>query len=184
MGLAAVCCLGGLGWGCAETDEALYTAGEAGVATFYNPIQDPVFLPGCAPFVFEHSLDGAWNETGPPFHCVWEGTAVVVAWRESIETPFDAPADSGVYRLRYDVGRNCKPDVPLSEAECEFHGFVHSEPFEVERELCEPSEPDCHFAPAGPNFLCEDGVHVGGPSSECTRDPSSGRCGYEHLRCP
>lgn len=170
--------------GCADTDQAVYTAGAPGVATFYNPVQDPVFLAGCAPFVFERRLDGAWSETGPPFVCVWEGNAVVVEWRQSVDTPFDAPADSGLYRLNYEVGRNCKPDQPLSQAGCEFSGPVHSDSFEVERELCEPSDPGCRHAPAAPNVLCEDGVHVSGPASECTRDPSTGGCGYEFLRCP
>ena len=170
--------------GCARTDADLYTAGDAGEATFHNFLTETLYLSGCAPFVFERSLDGDWVDQGPPFHCIWEGIAVPVAQEERIKTPFDAPYDSGIYRLRYDVGARCQPDVPLSQAQCEVRNEVVSDEFEVERELCDASEPDCRHVPAAPNILCEDGVHFAGPAAECTRDPASGRCGYEFLRCP
>jgi hypothetical protein len=173
-----------IGTGCAETDREIYTAAEPGIATFQNPFTNPLYLPGCAPFVFERSLDATWVEIGPPFVCFWEGIAVVVETNESVETLFNAPNDSGIYRLRYTVGARCEPDLPLSQANCRVVHDVPSNEFEVERELCDPSEFGCQFVPGAPNYLCPDGEHFGGPASECTWDPATGRCGYEFLSCP
>lgn len=173
-----------LSTGCAETDRDLYTAFEPAVATFRNPLEAiPVYLPGCSPFVIERSLEGAWINVGPPFVCFWEGFAVPVGMNGSLETSFHAPTDTGIYRLRYAIGAHCAPDLPLSQAGCQFESFVRSNEFEVERELCDPDEFGCRFVPGAPNFLCSDGEHVGGPAEECTRDPS-GACGYEILSCP
>jgi hypothetical protein len=169
--------------GCAETDRDLYLADEAGQASFSNTLRMPVYLGGCAPFVTERSLDGKWVELGPPFVCIWEGIAVEVASYETVTTPFQAPRDSGLYRLRYGVSAACEPDLPLSQAHCAFEHAAFSNEFEVERELCDPDEFGCRFVPGAPNFLCDDGVHFGGPSGECTRDPSTGACGYEFLSC-
>ena len=170
--------------GCAETDRDVYTAAEPGIATFQNPLKIPLYLPGCAPFVFERSLDGTWVDIGPPFVCFWEGIAVAVGMYESVETPFNAPNDTGIYRLRYAYAMRCEPDLPLSQANCQVERDVRSNEFEVERELCDPNEFGCQFVPGAPNFLCADGEHFGGPASECTRDPASGACGYEFLSCP
>jgi hypothetical protein len=126
-----------IGTGCAETDREIYTAAEPGIAT---------------PFVFERSLDATWVEIGPPFVCFWEGIAVVVETNESVETLFNAPNDSGIYRLRYTVGARCEPDLPLSQANCRVVHDVPSNEFEVERELCDPSEFGCQFVPGAPNY--------------------------------
>jgi len=179
--LAVVCSLGA---GSATTDRDAYAAAEPGVATFHNSLEMPLYLPGCAPFVFERSLEGGWVVVGPPYLCVWEGIAVAVEMNENLDTGFDAPGDSGIYRLRYAYGARCEMDVPLSEAQCQVEGDVRSHPFEVRREVCDPAEFGCQFRPAAPNFLCADGTHVGGPASECTMDPASGECGYEILGCP
>lgn len=168
----------------AETDSDIYTAGESGLATFRNLTKEPLFLPGCSPFVFEQSLDGLWEFVGPPFVCVWEGFAVAIGEDERDETWFVAPNESGFYRLRYDYSLGCEPDLPLSQANCASEAVVYSNEFEVERELCEPTQFGCRFVPAAPNFLCPDGVNISGPSEECTRDPASGVCGYEFLSCP
>lgn len=170
--------------GCAETDQDLYFAGDEGKSTLTNTLRMPVYLGGCAPFVTERSLDGRWVEIGPPFVCIWEGIAVEIGPYESVTTPFDAPADTGRYRHRYDVRAACEPDLPLSQAQCEFERLVYTNEFEVERELCDPKEFGCRFIPGAPNFLCADGLHFGGPSGDCTRDPSTGTCGYEFLSCP
>jgi hypothetical protein len=179
--LAAACSLGA---GSATTDRDAYTAAEPGIATFHNSAEMPLYLPGCAPFVFERSLEGGWVDIGPPYLCVWEGIAVAVGMDESLDTVFDAPSDSGIYRLRYAYGARCEMDVPLSEAQCQIEGDVRSNPFEVQRESCDPAESGCQFRPAAPNILCADGTHVGGPASECTMNPASGECGYEILSCP
>jgi len=169
----------------AETDQSLYVAGEAGTATFSNRSRAvTAYLPGCAPFTLERSLSGKWTEIGPPWVCVWEGIAVAVGPRSSLETPFTAPSASGRYRLRYDVSLGCNPGLPLSQADCKRQQAVPTDPFEVERELCDPAEQGCQFVPLAPNFLCDDGVSVGGPAGVCTRDPASGQCGYEFLSCP
>jgi len=170
--------------GCAETDQEIYVAGEPGLATFTNTLKEPVYLPGCAPFVTERSLDGEWIDQGPPFVCIWEGIAVEVGPSEAVETPFDAPTESGVYRIRYGVSARCEPGLPLSQANCQLEDMPRTAAFTVERELCDPSDRGCRFVPAAPNFLCEDGVNFGGPAAECTRDPISGACGYEFLSCP
>lgn len=170
--------------GRARTDQPVYLAGETGVSTFKNSLRYPLFLPGCAPFVIQRRLDGAWVDLGPPFVCVWEGIAVRLDDNESIDTPFEAPLDTGLYRHRYSVSAGCQPDLPLSRAECQLNDSRSTPPFRVERENCDPSEFGCRFAPAAPNFPCADGIHVGGPSSECTRDPSTGACGYEFIDCP
>jgi hypothetical protein len=168
----------------AETDGDIYTAGEMGTATFEILTQRSVYLPGCAPFVFEQSLDQKWIVIGPPFVCVWEGLAVAVATNEIVETQFDAPRDTGIYRLRYDYSMGCEPNRPLSQANCSSEAVAYSNEFEVARELCDPVEFGCRFMPAAPNFLCADGVNLGGPAGECTRNPVSGECGYEFLSCP
>lgn len=174
------------GTGCwVETDRSLYTAGDPGTATLTNRLNVPLSLAGCAPFVFERSLDGDWLDLGPPYLCFWEGIALSVNPKESVETAFDAPADSGRYRLRFDAAAICEPGLPLSQAKCAIPDLaLYSAPFEVERELCDGSEEGCRFVPAAPNFLCEDGEHIAGPASECTRDPSTQQCGYEFLDCP
>jgi hypothetical protein len=170
--------------GCAWTDEESYTAGDSGIATIRNLASMPIYLGGCAPFVFQRRFSGAWFDLGPPFVCVWEGIAVEVLRHEDLETPFTAPSDTGLYRLRYPFGLRCDPDLPLSQANCEATSELVSREFEVGRELCAPEEFSCRFVPAAPNYLCEDGIHIGGPSGECTRDPTSGACGYEFLSCP
>ncbi len=181
LALAAVFLLGA---GFAKTDSDVYTAAGSGVATFQNPREAPLYLPGCAPFVFERSLAGGWIDIGPPYLCVWEGIAVAVEMNAIVETPFNAPGDSGIYRLRYSYGARCDADLPLSESNCQVEGDVRSSEFEVERGLCDSTELGCRFQPAAPNFLCADGVHIGGPASDCTRDPNGGKCGYEFLICP
>lgn len=169
----------------AETDQSTYVAGSEGVATFTNGSRFvPAFLPGCAPFSIERSLGGSWVEQGPPWVCIWEGIAVLVDPQSSIDTPFAVPAASGRYRLRYDVSLGCTPGLPLSQADCLRERSVFTDPFQVEREACDPSEFGCRFLPGIPNYLCEDGESVGGPSGTCTRDPASGQCGYEILACP
>jgi hypothetical protein len=168
----------------AESDRVIYEAGSMGTAGFRNETQMPLFLPGCAPFVFERSLDGAWTFADPPIVCVWEGLAVAVYPNEIDEFDFLAPNNSGTYRLRYDYSSGCELDLPLSQANCENDFVVLSDEFEVERELCDPAEPSCRFVPGAPNLLCPDGVNIAGPSAECTRAPGSGECGYEILRCP
>ena len=182
--------------GCGWTDQTVYVAGAPGHSTFHNPAVRPmtssthirqapsVFLSGCAPFVTERSLDGVWVELGPPFVCVWEGIAVEVAPGESVVTPFQAPTETGLYRHRYDYGVACEPDLPLSQAGCDSTESTATPGFEVERELCDPTEFGCRFVPGAPNFLCSDGIHFGGPAAECTRDPLTGSCGYEFLSCP
>jgi hypothetical protein len=173
-----------IGAGCVRTDQKLYAAAAPGIASFGHWASETLYLGGCAPFVVERRIDGAWVDVGPPFHCVWDGIAVAVEPDERIETPFDAPSDSGSYRLRYEYGARCQPGRPLHDAKCEFRSSAFSNTFEVEREICDANEPECRFVPAAPNYLCDDGEHFGGPSGQCTRDPSSGRCGYEFLRCP
>lgn len=170
--------------GCADTDQEIYLAGDPGLATITNTLKAPIYLPGCAPFTTERSLDGSWVDLGPPFVCAWEGIAVELAPKQSLETPFTAPTDTGLYRVKYTLGARCEPDLPLSQANCKFEGLERFAFFEVERELCDPSEFGCQFVPGAPNYLCDDGVHFGGPSGECTRDPVSGDCGYEFLSCP
>jgi hypothetical protein len=168
----------------AETDRTLYSAGDSGLATFLNTGPDPLFLPGCAPFFFEQRLDGHWAFVGPPFVCVWEGLAIYVGMNETDSIEFIVPSESGLYRLRYDHSSGCEIDVPLSQANCEVDFVIYSNVFEVERELCDPSQPACRFVPGAPNILCADGVNVSGPSAECTRDPETWECGYEFLSCP
>jgi hypothetical protein len=170
--------------GCAETDRSTYTAGETGISTFLNSLSRPVFLPGCAPFVIQRRVAGDWVDVGPPFVCVWEGIAVRLEQNESVDTPFQAPPDTGTYRNEYSVSAGCEPDLPLSQANCQIQHAWSTAPYRVERELCDPGEFACRFVPGAPNYLCEDGIHVGGPSGECTRDPSTGRCGYEFIDCP
>ncbi|MDJ0789159.1 MAG: hypothetical protein QNK05_20320 [Myxococcota bacterium] len=167
-----------------ETDRSLYTAGEDALARLHNGSPIPAWLPGCAPFELQRSLDGDWVDQGPPWVCIWEGLAVLVAPGSTLTTPFQAPADSGLYRLRYPVSLGCSPGLPLSQADCVREQSVFTDPFEVEREACEADEPGCRFVPLAPNFLCADGESVGGPSGVCTRDPGSGQCGYEFLECP
>ena len=168
----------------AETDRAIYFAGDAGVATLLNTGLDSLFLPGCAPFVFEQSLDGEWAFVGPPFVCVWEGLAIPVERNETDSIEFTAPNESGFYRLRYDYSIGCDAGLPLSQANCDAELVVYSSGFEVVREACDPDHPSCRFIPAAPNILCPDGASVSGPSAECTRDPETWECGYEFLSCP
>jgi len=168
----------------AETDSDLYTAADTGIAIFQNLGDEPLYLSGCAPFVFEQSLDGAWAFVGPPFICVWEGFAVAIGTNEADVVEFMVPDESGIYRLRYDYGSNCEPDHPLSQANCLNEAIVYSNEFEVERELCDPAEFACRFVPAAAIFLCADDVNFSGPAGECTRDPVTGECGYEFLSCP
>jgi hypothetical protein len=115
---------------------------------------------------------------------VWEGIAQEVAAKEIIETPFQAPAHSGQYRLNYFVNASCDPGMSLIQAGCKIEDIPSMTEFEVERELCEVSEHACQFTPAAPNYLCDDGVSLGGPANQCTREPSTGECGYELLSCP
>lgn len=169
---------------CAETDRDHYVAGAEGIATLSNPFPAPLYLPGCAPFVFERRIAGAWIEQGPPFVCFWEGFALPIGGGESVETPFVAPSDSGLYRLRYEIGIGCDPDQPLSPDTCDASAPVYTRHFDVEREVCAPSEPGCEFVPGAPNVLCKDGEHFSGPAGVCARDSQSGGCGYEFLICP
>ncbi len=168
----------------AETDRDLYTPNEIAVATFSNESPEPRYLPGCAPFEFEQRLDGVWTAVGPPFVCVWEGIAVFVDEGERIETDFDVPLESGLYRLRYDYSTGCEQDLPLSEADCERSAIVYSNEFEIVRLLCDPRDFGCRHVPGAPNVLCGDGINFSGPSSECTIDPLTEECGYEFLSCP
>ncbi len=168
----------------AETDRDIYVASSIGFATFSNFGPEPLYLPGCAPFVFEQSLDGGWAFVGPPYVCVWEGLAFVVEPDEPDDVEFLIPNESGIYRLRYDYSSRCEPDLPLSQARCARENVVYSNEFEVERELCSPFELGCQLAPTAPIFHCPDGLSFGGPAGECTREPESGECGYEFLSCP
>ena len=168
----------------AETDRTTYFAGDSGIATLLNSGLDPVFLPGCAPFVFEQSLDGDWAFVGPPFVCVWEGIAIYVGRNETDSIEFTAPSESGFYRLRYDYSSGCESGLPLSQANCDDELLVYSNAFEVVREACDLGQPGCRFVPAALNVLCADGVNFSGPSAECTRDPATWDCGYEFLSCP
>ncbi len=168
----------------AETDRDFYIAGESGIATFLNSGDGTLFLSGCAPFVFEQSLDGAWSFVGPPFVCLWEGIAIPVGRNETDSIEFTIPRESGVYRLRYDYSAGCELGVPLSEAHCAANFATYSNIFEVGRELCDLSQIGCRASPGPSNILCSDGMNVSGPSSECTRDSETGQCGYEFLSCP
>lgn len=168
----------------AATDADLYFALAVATAVFDNASDDTVYLGGCAPFQIERRLDGIWMDIGPPFVCIWPGFALPVEPDEWIETDFDIPSDSGLYRLRYDFGEDCDPAQPLSAAHCATTGSVYSNEFEVMREACEPDERGCRFRPGMPTLLCQDGVNVSGPDDLCTRDPTTGQCGYEILSCP
>jgi hypothetical protein len=168
----------------AETDRDVYVASSIGFASFSNFGPEPLSLPGCAPFVFEQRLDGEWAFVGPPYVCVWEGFAFAVAPNERDEVEFLVPNESGIYRLSYDYSSRCLPDLPLSQAQCEREDVVYSNEFDVERELCGPFELGCQVAPAAPLFHCPDGLNLGGPAGDCTRDPVSSECGYEFLSCP
>ena len=79
----------------AGTDRLIYTAGKTGIAAFLNQSDRPVYLPGCAPFGFEQSLDGLWIFIGPPFVCFWEGFAVAVGPNESVpERSWSGPVEA------------------------------------------------------------------------------------------
>jgi hypothetical protein len=168
----------------AATDGDLYLALAIATAVFDNASNDTVYLGGCAQFGIERRLDGIWMDVGPPFLCVWPGFASPVEPDEFVETDFDVPSDSGLYRLRYDFGEDCDPRQPLGPASCARTGSVYSNTFEVVREMCDRDAPGCQFRPGMPTLLCRDGVSASGPDDFCTFDPTTGRCGYEILSCP
>jgi hypothetical protein len=169
--------------GChASVDREHYVAGETGSTRFANDSSRTVWLSGCSIFRFEQRVEGRWEDRGPPFVCIWEGFAEPVPPGESSGTGFNAPEQSGVWRLRYPVGSGCRDDQPLSA--CSRISPIYTKPFVVEREPCAPETSECRFVPGAPNFLCPDGENFGGPSGTCTRDPSTGVCGYEFQVCP
>jgi len=168
----------------AATDADLYLAADIGTATVLNISQQSLYLPGCAPFVLEQSVNGDWVDLGPPITCIWEGLAVIVGVDEADVFEFAVPADSGFYRLEYRYGLGCEEELPLSQANCTDEDVAYSNVFEVERELCEPTEPVCGLAKLLVPFQCPDGVNYGGLADECTLDPWTGECGFEFFSCP
>ena len=166
----------------ATVDMDQYVAGELGSTVFTGGAGPTAWLSGCSVFRFEQRVDGQWQDRGQPFECVWEGFALPVAAGEDVTSPFSAPANSGLWRLHYPVGEGC--DATLPQSACDDVFPILTNVFTVEREPCPPATFECQFAPAAPNYLCPDGVNIGGPSDECTRDPSTGVCGYEFRVCP
>jgi hypothetical protein len=166
----------------ASVDRDFYLAGAAGTTTFSNGAGPTAWLSGCSAFHFEQSVDGVWVDRGQPFECVWEGFAQPVPEGSVFESGFNAPTNSGLWRLNFAVGEGC--DAGLPQSACDEIFPIVTNAFSVEREICAPTTFECRFAPAAPNFLCADGVSVGGPSGDCTLDPSTGVCGYEILACP
>lgn len=167
-----------------ETEFDFYTARELAVAVVENETAAPIFLDSCTPIYIQESLDGDWTLGSGVGRCVQPGLPDRIDPNERMELVFPASRDSGFYRVMIEPMEDCEAGLRLPFANCSDLPIVHSEEFEVARELCDPSDPGCRFVPAQPNILCPDGIFFSGPAAECTRDPIRGDCGYEILVCP
>lgn len=106
--------------------------GSLGVATLRNRLPVSLYLPGCSQYALERRDDaGNWLYHGPPIYCVWEGYAQKVAPGAEVAFPFNAPPDSGTWRIRFRVSIGCQDGKPLSQAACESSATIHTPPFVV-----------------------------------------------------
>jgi len=180
LALLGLCALGGLA--CfASTDRATYTPQEAGTATFSNESDATVSLAGCSAYSLEQQFEHGWRDSGPAVVCIWEGLARPIDAGESLSLPLLAPNTPGTWRLRFTAALGCDPDLPLSQADCERTGPIHTPAFDV-RALCAANA--CGPPLGMPNRLCPDGEASAGPTGRCLRDPDSGSCGWEIAECP
>ena len=170
----------GVGAGCAEVDRDRYVVGDSGTTRFTNPLRDSVYLEGCSAFGYQKLEGRRWTDRGPDVVCVWEGFARPIRPHESLESPFTAPDEAGLWRLSYPVGLGCREDAPLSHENCDWVDAVPTFPFEVVG-LC--AEEECGPALGMPNTLCPDGSFAG-PTDRCLRDLETGSCGWEVRSCP
>jgi len=167
-----------------ETEFDFYTARASAVAVVKNETGASIFIDSCTPIFIQESVDGDWTHGRGTGRCFLPGVPHRIEPNEQREMSFPAPWDSGFFRVGIRPMEACEADLRLPFANCIYLPDVHSEEFEVARELCDPSEAGCQFVPAQPNVLCTDGIFFSGPASECTRVPYREECGYEILVCP
>ncbi len=170
----------GISAGCAEVDRDRYVVGDPGTTRFTNVLRETVYLGGCSVFDYQKFEGKGWTDRGPGVVCIWEGFARPIHAQESLESPFTAPDEEGLWRLRYPLGLGCAEDAPLSEENCAWLDAVPTRPFEVVG-LCAVEE--CGPPLGMPNRLCPDGSWAG-PTGRCLHDPETGSCGWEVLSCP
>jgi hypothetical protein len=165
---------------CADVDRPGYVSGDTGVVQLTNPTQGRIHLDGCSHFSFEKWEGSQWSDRGPAWVCVWQGYARPVEPHEVVTSDFTAPAEPGVWRLRFPIGLGCRDDAPLEPASCSALVSTETRPFQVQG-LCRVE--DCGPALGMPNLLCDDGS-FGGPTGRCLLDAESDRCGWEVRACP
>jgi hypothetical protein len=175
MGKSGMCCLPAVK---VETNEKGYKTVDSIGAMVVNNTLDSIFLPGCSVFSWEKQVGGAWVNQGPDKVCFWEGFAKELKAGATFAETL-GPRQAGTWRLSASYGIGCKPNLPLSQADCKATGVATSDPFKVKScpMLNMPNPLD--FCPDGkmvPKYD-EDGICITGYDcvSKCKKTGCSGQ---------
>jgi len=85
--------------------------------TLFNRGEKTVFLEGCNQIYYSTKSDTGWVDHTMVV-CVWEGYEVPVPAGSAHTQKFVVPMMAGTLRFYAPVYRGCKPDLPISQAEC------------------------------------------------------------------
>jgi hypothetical protein len=91
--------------------------GEEIKITLYNRGTESIYLEGCNPIYYSVKNDTGWS-AHPMRLCVWEGYEQVIPADSFFTDTFPVALKPGIIRFFAPVYRGCKPDLPISQAEC------------------------------------------------------------------
>lgn len=91
--------------------------GDEITITLFNRGEKTVYLEGCNQFYYSTKSDTGWVDHTMVV-CVWEGYEVPVPAGSAHTQKFVVPMMAGTLRFYAPVYRGCKPDLPISQAEC------------------------------------------------------------------
>ena len=112
------------------TDKDVYSSGAQGISEVTNDASFTIFLPGCSAFQRQQYDGTKWVDVTPEHLCIVEGTAIAIPSRGRARFSFLAK-NPGIFRLNYQIAWGCLQGMPLSQASCSSHAFVHTPVFAV-----------------------------------------------------
>lgn len=113
-----------------NTDKVEYQKGDVIKISVKNNSAESIFLGGCNQFGLEKKENEEWKAEPPLKVCVWEGYAVKVGSKETVNYMFDA-FKLGTFRIFVGYSTGCEDNKPISEAGCKAGNTVYSGEFSV-----------------------------------------------------